>query len=253
MLKDGSLVMVHNLFNKHNLACNVSDSVCSTGETYAASVTPKLSPMARSVFKINKVYDRNSSRGQSNQIYYGDKVKLTCNRRLLGKDKIIFLSSEHCSTQSYAKISHHQEVLFTTKGDNFSAVWEFDHVNPKVRFEKVGEPVSVDDEVLLKHSHTNNWLGSENGHTKNLYRQEIEVFVHSYYDTKKTQNLLAERVGRTTGDTPLRSQGLQNYFVLISAQRECDEFDENLIDKPIKVEDIFAFVKQFLGNKGAYG
>ena len=210
--------------------------------------------MARSVFKINKVCDKTAARGpNSNLICYGDKLKITANKKLFGKDKIIYLSSGHCTTQTYAKISHHQEVLFTTKGDQYSCVWEFEHSDPKIRFEMSGEPISVDDQVLLKHSHTANWLGSESSVVKNLYGQEMEVFVHSYYDAKKTQNLIAERVGRTTGDTPLRGQGVQNLFAIISAQRESDEFDENSIKNPFKLSDVMSSITIFTRNKGAYG
>jgi len=150
-------------------------------------------------------------------------------------------------------MSHYQEVTFTTACNTFATIWEFEHVDAKIRFEQVGEPVSVDEQVLLKHAHTSNWLGSESGLFKNLYGPEMEVFVHSFYDTKKTQNLIAERVGRTTGDTPLRGQGVQNYWVLVSAQRDSDQFDENEMDKPVKVSDILSFISQFLRNKGPYG
>jgi hypothetical protein len=61
----------------------------------------------------------------------------------------------------------------------------------------------INDQVLLKHTFTSNWLGSENHTNNNLYGNEKEVFVHSLLNTKKTQNLIAEKAGRTTGDVPL--------------------------------------------------
>ena len=64
--------------------------------------------------------------------------------------------------------------------DNIDSIWIIEHYDPKVRFEMTGEPVRVDDQILLKHSHTANWLGSENNVVKNIYGAEMEVFVHSY-------------------------------------------------------------------------
>jgi Ca2+-binding EF-hand superfamily protein len=51
----------------------------------------------------------------------------------------------------------------------------------------------------------------------------------------------------------LRGQGVQNYWVLVTAQRESDDFDENQMDKPVKVSDILSVIAQFLRNKGPYG
>lgn len=194
-----------------------------------------------------------NSRGSSNVINYGDKVRIVANKRLLGKDKLVYLQSEHTSTQSFAKISHFNEVLFTVKGDSFNTVWAIEHIDPKIRFEMEGEPVRVTDEVLLKHCLTANWLGTQNDGMKNLYGTEMECFVHSFSTKQKTQNLISEKVGRTTCDTTLRGQGEQNHFCIVSAQRPSDDFDESVIDKPIKVEDLLTYVQQFLKLKGAYG
>lgn len=65
--------------------------------------------MARSVFKLCKVNDQ-GSRSNSDVIHYGDKVRIVANKRLLGKDKLVYLQSEHTSTQSFAKVSHYNEV-----------------------------------------------------------------------------------------------------------------------------------------------
>lgn len=116
-----------------------------------------------------------------------------------------------------------------------------------------GEPVRVTDEVLLKHCLTANWLGTQSDGMKNLYGTEMECFVHSFSTKQKTQNLISEKVGRTTCDTTLRGQGDQNHFCIVSAQRSSDDFDESVIDKPIKIEDLLTYVQQFLRLKGAYG
>lgn len=245
VLKDGATVMFHNLFNKHNLAVNIWDATKITSEMYGSSCTPSLYPMARSVFKLVKANDQKSSRQDNNVIHYGDKFRIVANKRLLGKDKQVYLTSDHTSTMTFAKISHYNEVLFTTKGETFNCIWEFEHIDPKIRFEMAGEPVGVADEILLKHCHTSNWLGAQKDSMKNLYGTEIEVFVHSFFNKSKTQNLISEKVGRTTCDTTLRGQGTENHFCLVAAQRSSDEFDESVIEKPIKVEDLITYVQQF--------
>ena len=161
--------------------------------------------------------------------------------------------TQYTSPQSFAKISHNQEAVFTTKDSTFATIWEIEHVDPKIRFEMVGEKVRVNEELLIKHTHTCNWLGSENGKLYNIYGNELEVYCNSHLDNKKSQNLIAERVGRVTGDTPLRGQEKQNSWVLIGGQRECDEYDEDQNYKSIKVEDILNGISAFLRNKGVYG
>jgi hypothetical protein len=46
-------------------------------------------------------------------------------------------------------------------------------VDAKVRFEMVGEQISVDEQILLKHAHTSNWLGSESRTFKNTYGPDM--------------------------------------------------------------------------------
>ncbi len=45
---------------------------------------------------------------------------------------------------------------------NFNTVWVLDHPDPNVRLEMTGQPITVDDTVLIKHEMTNQWLGAEN-------------------------------------------------------------------------------------------
>lgn len=34
---------------------------------------------------------------------------------------------------------------------NFNTVWVFEHPDPNVRLEMVGQPITVDDTILIKH------------------------------------------------------------------------------------------------------
>jgi hypothetical protein len=44
---------------------------------------------------------------------------------------------------------------------NANSIWIFEHINPKLRFDCIGEEVKVIDEVLIKHNSTCQWLASD--------------------------------------------------------------------------------------------
>ena len=133
--------------------------------------------------------------------------------------------SQITDTQSYAKITRFQEVTITSKQNNLS-LWVVEHINPEIRFEMEGEVVQANAPVLIKHAHTGKWLATDNVPYKTIFGGEFEVFTHSYQVQNKSQNLESERIGKSTGDTPMRSQKEQNTFVLISAASPNDDFDE---------------------------
>jgi len=58
---------------------------------------------------------------------------------------------------------------------------------------------------------------------------EFEVFGHSFQCHNKTQNLIAEKTGRTTIDVPMRNQNDQNIWEFRTAKNPEEEFDENLL------------------------
>lgn len=58
---------------------------------------------------------------------------------------------------------------------------------------------------------------------------EFEVFGHSFQWHNKTQNLIAEKSGRTTIDVPMRNQHEQNLWEIRTAKTPEEEFDENLL------------------------
>ncbi len=92
---------------------------------------------------------------------------------------------------------------------SYSTVWEIEHTDPKVRFEYYGKPVKSNDEILIKHSFTNVWLATDLDFplaTDDVGGCDYEVYCHSHQARNKTQNLIAEKEGRSTSDIPLRGQ-----------------------------------------------
>lgn len=144
--------------------------------------------------------------------------------------KQLFLSSEASSPQRCAKFSRKQEVSVTNK-TNVNTIWVCEHADPKVRFGMVGQPVKANEPLLIKHVLTSQWLATDFVEYKNMYGTEFEVFAHSYLTNNKTQNLIAEKSGRTTIDVPMRNQFEQNIWYIITADDPKMEFDETLLDK----------------------
>jgi len=71
--------------------------------------------------------------------------------------KQFYLTSNPTSLQSHAKLSAKQEVLLTSKHCNAS-LWEFEHFDPRIRFDTIGDPAKVGEPLLLKHTGTSQWL-----------------------------------------------------------------------------------------------
>ncbi len=84
------------------------------------------------------------------------------------------------------------------------------------RFETDSFPVHSDHPVCVRHVHTGSFLASDKIHYPNMFGSEWEVHCHNYISTNKTQNLFSESKGQITGDYPLRRQGLQNVWTVVS-------------------------------------
>lgn len=103
----------------------------------------------------------------------------------------MYLMSQYTDTQSYSRVSHNQEVTISSRVSNLTT-WSIDHPDPKARFEMEGEPVDTKLPVLIRHTHTAQWLAADNIPYKTLYGNEMEVFTKTFQTLGKTQNLAAE-------------------------------------------------------------
>ncbi len=80
----------------------------------------------------------------------------------------------------------------------------------------MGEKVKVNEELLIKHNGTSQWLASENVNYVNEFGAEFETFGKSFLANNKTQNLYSEKVGNRSIENPLRSQGIQNSWKIVT-------------------------------------
>lgn len=73
---------------------------------------------------------------------------------------------------------------------NFNTVWILEHPDPNIRLEMTGQPITVDDTVLIKHEMTNQWLAADTKTYENIFGKEFEVLVHNFLVHNKSQNLI---------------------------------------------------------------
>ncbi len=85
-------------------------------------------------------------------------------------------------------------------------MWVIDTIDPNFRFEMQGEPVRANTPILLRHSATSNYLGSDLNKYKNDFGQEFELYVSNDSTKNKSQNLSLEKKGAITGDIPSKFQ-----------------------------------------------
>jgi hypothetical protein len=60
-----------------------------------------------------------------------------------------------------SKFSRNQEVSVTADL-NSNTIWAIEHVDPKKRFDAVGQDISINEEILIKHVPTAQWLATDN-------------------------------------------------------------------------------------------
>lgn len=136
----------------------------NTEESYNVSAVKNLHACARSVFILERA---NLNDGfKDNVMHYGQQVRIRINPLLL--DRPIYLYSEPVSINRYSKVSRLQEAIFMLK-QNFNTVWILEHPDPNVRLEMTGQPITVDDTVLIKHEMTNQWLAADSKTYENIF------------------------------------------------------------------------------------
>lgn len=103
-----------------------------------------------------------------------------------------------------------------------------------------GEPVKLNDLILIKHCFTQQWIASDHHKQTNDFGTEFEVFAKSFQNLQKTHNLIAEKQGRTTIDINLRYQENQNIFKIQTASNPLEEFNEDVLEEVHNIENVFA-------------
>lgn len=117
--------------------------------------------------------------------------------------------------------------------NNHNTNWILEHPDPNVRLESTGQPIGIDDTVLIKHEMTNQWLAGDTKTFDNTFGREYEVMAHSFLVNNKTQNLYQEKKGISTIDYPARSQKDENLWLILGASDPSQEFDESIVKNQV--------------------
>jgi len=241
------------LLNKETdgfLVTDIYDPISGNDEAYNCFTDKNATATSRSVFIIKK-YIKEQDLFNDDIVRYGQKIQIQVNPLLTKKE--LFLHSCHITPQHVAKFSRKQEVGLYAKS-NYDTVWLIEHIDPKVRFEKSGSPVMVGDSILLKHCQTAQWLASDPHYPiKNEFGVQYEIFGHSFQTLNKTQNLIAEKSGRSTVEMPSRNQKDQNCWAIVLASSPDEQFDEFSQVKTPSTEDYINKLRRKIIDKGPYG
>lgn len=86
----------------------------------------------------------------------------------------------------------------------YNTVWKIVHANPALRVSTLGEAVPANEELVIEHCATAQFLSSDKINYGNEYGMEYEVTVCSHTSNNKSQQLIQEKIGRLTIDQPTK-------------------------------------------------
>ncbi|KRX04879.1 MIR motif [Pseudocohnilembus persalinus] len=245
----GDHIMLANEKTQGYLACDINERYAGVDEGFAVTTVRNIHPCSRSVFIVER-YEKEPDLFQGDQLHYGQKFRIRVNPRLTNKN--LYLASDPTTPQRCAKFSRFQLVLMSNR-DNVNTVWVAENNNPQIRFEQNGQKVNCNQPVVIKHVLTQQWLGSDSINYSNIFGNEFEVYAHSHQCHNKTQNLIAEKCGRTTVDIPMRNQLNQNTWSFVTASDPSYEFDENVLDQQETTQGLINKIRHNLIQIGEYG
>lgn len=203
-IRSGDCLMFKNKKTNGWLAMNANDKLPGTEERYMCTTTADegIGPANRAVFKITRV-EESDIFGSDDIVRYGQKIRIESNPYAFRKSLV--LSSTPKSQSNYSPVSRLNEATMHGKS-TYAGVWVVDATDPNFRMERQGEPVRVNEPLLLRHCSTSHYLGSDDKRYANDFGGEKEVMCHSFAVLSRTQNLALENNGNITSDVPTKFQ-----------------------------------------------
>ena len=183
-IRSGDCLMLKNKLTQGWLAMNANDKLPGTEERYMCTTTTDqgTGPANRAVFKIVRVEEADMF-GSDNIVRYGQKVRIESNPYAFRKTLV--LSSTPKSQSNYSPVSRLNEATMHGKS-NYAGVWLVDAIDPNFRMEMQGEPVRVNEPLLLRHCSTSHYLASDDKRYANDFGGEKEVMCHSFAILNRT-------------------------------------------------------------------
>lgn len=181
LLRFGNTVMLKNKQTNGVLVFDSGDRITSHDEAYACTTSPKdVGPCARSAVILQKAEDDGAP---DNVVRYGQKIRFEATTYFLGKK--LYLHSCQISPLAFARFSRNQEVCMITK-NVYNTVWKIVHANPNLRVSTIGEPVPANEELVIEHCATAQFLSSDKINYGNEFGMEYEVSVYSQTSNNKS-------------------------------------------------------------------
>uniref|UniRef100_A0A8D0H8H3 Cilia and flagella associated protein 161 n=1 Tax=Sphenodon punctatus TaxID=8508 RepID=A0A8D0H8H3_SPHPU len=107
--------------------------------------------------------------------------------KLWGLYFLLFLASDHRTFERSAQKSHLQQV-FLTDELSYLTFWQATYLDPQLRLEYEGFPVSANSKLLITHCHTNRGLAvPRNYWIRTYFGKDYEVNCHTYLDSHKAE------------------------------------------------------------------
>jgi len=261
LLHFGYKIMLMNKKTMGFLAIDTGSRMPVIEEEYAVTSTGKeIGPIARGVFIIEKGEDKDKF--TDDIVHYGQKIRIVTNPHVFPKPvffkessctniKKLYLKSSPVSPTVYSPQTRHQECCMLAK-PTFETVWTIQHVDPNERFIAKGQPVPVNEPIIIEHCGTSHYLAADSYECRNDFGIEYEVSVHSYATLNKTQQLQLEKVGKLTRDVPTKFQVDQNIWQFVTSSDPKTDYKVVEVGKTT-YEDLLRMIRHNLNERGAYG
>jgi len=135
----------------------------------------------------------------------------------------------------------------------YNTAWKIVNNNPNLRVSTLGQPVPANEPVIIEHCATSQFLFSDKIAYGNDFGVEFEVSACSKLSTNKSQQLMLEKVGKTTVDQPSKHALTQNTWAI------CTASDPSLAEPVAEpapkytLQDLITDIKGRLKERGMFG
>lgn len=235
-IKFGDNVMLMCKQTNGFLVFDMSDKITSNDEAYGCTTTSKMvGACGRSIVHIQKV---NKNEGDDT-VKYGEQVRFVTNPWI--NDKELYLHSQQCSPQVFARFSRNQEVCLVTN-PIYNTVWSI--IPPDGAGSLLfGQPVQANTELIIEHAATKEFLSNDNIDYGNQFGKEFEISCKKAAVKHKNQQLALESIGKATIDLSNKQVDARNVWQILtsldpSTAESVEIPDAKRYDGPTLVNDI---------------
>ncbi|XP_053573657.1 cilia- and flagella-associated protein 161 isoform X2 [Bombina bombina] len=144
------------------------------------SASPNVKPCARNAFVITSV----DGSADGEPLHYGQNFALRMTGEFM---EHLFLTSDQKTFLKCSKKSNLQDVTLTNE-PSYQTCWQIVYLDPQMRMEYEGFPVTANSKVLIVHSKTNQCLAVLRKYVLwTFFGKDCEVTAHTYLNGHKAE------------------------------------------------------------------